>query len=176
MLEKISVKNKRGDVSDILIFASLVFIFAVVLVIFTFIIPEITQGLRDGGLNNTPEGSSAIDQLEDFGSKGIQRGFFLIFMGFIFSTFITSFLARTHPVFFFLYLFVLAITILVGSFLGNAYDDVINIPILADQLASQTLINVVMQNYITIILGVGALSMFIVFGKFSTFGKGGDTL
>lgn len=177
MLEKI-IKNKRGDITDMLIFLILVFVFATILFIFTFIVPQLTDGLRAGGLNNTPEGTNAIDRLEAFGSEGIQRGFFLLFMGFIISTFITSFLVRTHPIFLFLYLFILALTLLVGTFLGNAYEDISNIPILAEQLQSQTLINVVMTNYILILLGVGALSMFIVFAKFSTFGGqgGGDQL
>ncbi len=176
MLEKIRIKNKKGDVPDMLIFMVLVFAFAVILFVFTFIIPQLTDGLRTGGLNNTPEGASAIDQLEDFGSDGIQRGFFLLFMGFIISTFITSFLVRTHPIFLFLYVFILALTILVGGYLGNAYEDLSHVPIFAEQLQNQSLINVVMDNYVIILLGVGALSMFIVFAKFSTFGSTGDQL
>lgn len=164
-------RNKRGDVTDILIFTILIFTFAVILFIFSFIIPEITDGLRSGGLNNTPEGTSAINQLEDFGSVGIQRGFFLFFVGLIISNLISSFLVRTHPVFLFLYIFILMITVLVGTYLGNAYDQMRNIPILADQLASQNLINIVMENYILIIIGVSALSMVIVFAKFSSFGR-----
>lgn len=177
MLERLKIKDKKGDVTDMLIFMILVFTFGSILFIFTFIVPELTDGLRAGGLNNTPEGTNAIDRLESFGSQGIQRGFFLLFMGFIISTFITSFLVRTHPIFIFLYLFILALTILVGTYLGNAYEDISNIPLLSDQLASQGLINIVFENYVLILLGVGAMSMFIVFAKFSTFGgSGGDTL
>lgn len=163
--------GKRGDVTDILIFALILFTFAIILFTFTFIIPEITDGLRSGGLNNTPEGSSAIDQLESFGSNGIQRGFFLIFVGLLISNLISAFLVRTHPIFLFLYIFVLILTVLIGTYLGNAYDQLRNIPIFAEQLATQTLINIVMENYIFIILGTSALSMVIVFSKFSSAGR-----
>lgn len=163
--------NKRADATDIVIFSILIFVFAVVLFIFTFIIPQITQGLKAGGLNNTPEGVSAIEQLEDFGSQGIQRGFFLIFVGLLIANLISAFLVRTHPIFLFIYFFMLLLTVLVGSYLGNAYDQVINIAILADQMASQTLINAIMQQYILIIIGTAALSMVIVFAKFSSFGR-----
>lgn len=163
--------NKRGDATDILIFSLLVFSFALILFIFSFIIPEIADGLRAGGLNNTPEGTSAIDQLQDFGSNGIQRGFFLVFMGLLISNLVTAFLVRTHPIFLFLYIFILMITLLIGSYIGNAYDSMRNIPIFATQLANQSLINVVMENYLLIILGTAALSMVIVFAKFSSFGR-----
>ncbi len=170
MLRKIS-KDKRGDVTDMLIFVILIFAFAIILFVLTFVVSEISDGLRTGGLNNTDEGSNAIDQLDSFGVKGIQRGFFLLFIGFIISTLLTSFLVRTHPIFMFLYIFVLGITIFIGTFLGNAYNDLVNNPIFAEQLASQTLFHLVMDNIITILVAVGALSMIIVFSKFSSFGR-----
>ncbi len=163
--------GKRGDVTDILIFSILVFTFAIILFTLAFIIPEITDGLRAGGLNNTPEGTSAIDQLESFGSNGIQRGFFLVIVGLLISNLISAFLVRTHPIFLFLYIFILILTVLIGTYLGNAYDQLRNIPIFADQLASQTLINIVMENYLLLILGTSALSMVIVFSKFSSAGR-----
>lgn len=170
MLRKLR-KDKKGDIPDMLIFLILVFSFAAILFVLTFVVPNLTEGLRTGGLNNTVEGASAIDQLDEFGSKGIQRGFFFLFIGFIVSTLITSFLARTHPIFLFLYILVLGVTIFVGTYLGNAYQDLVNNPIFAEQLASQTLINLVMNNIITILVAVGALSIIIVFSKFTTFGR-----
>lgn len=170
MLRKLS-EDKKGDVTDMLIFLILTFTFAVVLFVFSFAVTEISEGLRIGGMNNTIEGSNAIDQLDDFGVLGIQRGYFLLFIGFVISTLLTSFLVRTHPVFMFLYIFILGLTIFIGTFLGNAYDDLISNPIFADQLASQTLINLVMNNVITILVAVGALSMIVVFSKFSSFGR-----
>ncbi len=164
-------KNKRGDVTDMLIFLILIFVFAMILFIFTFVISEISDGLRTSGLNNTNEGSDAIDQLDSLGSKGIQRGFFLLFIGFIISTLLTSFLVRTHPIFMFLYIFVLGITIFIGTFLGNAYNALVTNPIFSEQLISQTLFILVMDNIITILVAVGALSMIIVFSKFSSFGR-----
>ena len=170
MLRRIS-KDTRGDVTDMLIFLILIFVFAIILFILTFVISEISEGLRTGGLNNTVEGTDAIDQLDSFGVRGIQRGFFLLFVGFIISTLLTSFLVRTHPIFMFLYILVLGITIFIGTFLGNAYNALVTNPIFSEQLISQTLFILVMDNIITILIAVGALSMIIVFSKFSSFGK-----
>ncbi|KKN17073.1 hypothetical protein LCGC14_0969510 [marine sediment metagenome] len=160
------VQLKKGDLPDMLIFLTTVFILAIGLFILAFVIPTISDGLAVAGLNDSAEGASAIAQMSNIGTNTIQRGFFLIFVGLIMSTMITSFFARTHPVFLFLYIIFLAITIFLATYLGNAYETLSNISIFADTLASQSLINLVMQNIVKISLGVGALSMVILFSKF----------
>ncbi len=166
----IRLENKKGDVTDILIFIVVIFILAVGLFIFAYIVPQISSGLNDAGLNSSTEGANAITSLSNFGTVTIQRGFFLLFVGLIISTMVTSFFARTHPIFLFLYIMILGITVFLGVYLGRAYRDLSEISIFADTLGSQGLINIVMNNIITIVIAVGALSMIIVFAKFSTGG------
>ncbi len=168
LLEKLR-KNKKADVTDMVTFLLLIFIIGVGLFIMVFAIDSIAEGLRTGGLNNTDEGSNAIDELEKFGTVQLQRGFMLFFVGLILSTMISSFLVRVHPIFLFLYILFLILTVFLGTYLANAYDQMRNIPLFADQLANQTLINVVFENMVPILVGVGALSLFIVFAKFSSF-------
>ena len=164
------LESKKGDITDMLVFLIVIFILAIGLFIFAFIIPQIGGGLNDAGLNSTSEGANAITSLSDFGAVTIQRGFLLLFAGLIISTMVTSFFARTHPLFLFLYILILGITAFLGVYLGNAYQQFSENPVFAETLASQTLINVVMNNIITIVIAVGALSMIIVFSKFSTGG------
>ncbi len=170
---KFLIRNRKGDITDMLIFVIVVFILIAGFFVFAYIVPQITNGLKDAGLNNSVEGSNAIDKLSDFGTVTIQRGVFLLFVGLIISTMVTSFFARTHPIFLFLYIIILGITVFLGVYLGNAYEDMSQIPIFAETLASQTLLNVIMSNIITIVIAVGALSMIIVFSKFATGGSGG---
>lgn len=171
------VTYKKGDLPDMLIFLITLTIMAFGLFIFAFIIPTIANGLNDSGLNSTDESSNAISEMSDLGTNVMQNGFFLVFVGLIMSVMITSFLVRTHPIFIFLYIFFLGITVLLGTYLGNAYETLTNTPIFAETLASQTLINVVMNNITNILLGVGALSIVIIFAKFSSgvrLSRGGD--
>jgi hypothetical protein len=83
---------------------------------------------------------------------------------------ITSFMVRTHPIFLFLYIFFLAITILLSFYLGNAYEQISANPAFATALSHGTFITLVMSHIAAITLLTGALSMIIVFSKFSTFG------
>ncbi len=171
--KRISVK--KGDVTDILTFLILIFILGVGLFLFAFIIPAITTSLNEAGLNQSTETTDAINALEDLGVTQLQRGFFLLFVGISIATFISAFLVRAHPIFLFLYILFYGITIFLGTYLGNAYDEMRNIPLFADTLASQTLINLVFENLLLIVIGIGAISMIIVFAKFSN-RVGGDRL
>ena len=173
MLLKDRGRTKKGDVTDMVIFLITIFILAIGLFVMAFVVPSITQGLKATALNESAEGSDAIQELENFGTVGIQRGFFLVFIGLIISTLITSFLVRVHPIFLFLYIIFLGIAVFLGTYLGNAYEELISNPALASILVEQTLINIVMSNIIWILIGVGALSMIIVFSKFSSLGRSG---
>jgi hypothetical protein len=132
-------------------------------------VPQITGGLRLAGLNQSSEGASAISSLESMGTNGINMGFMLLFGGLIISLIITSFMIRTHPIFMFLYIFFLAITILLGVYLGNAYNQMASMPAFANTINDASFITLVMSHIVEISLAIGALSMIIVFAKFSTF-------
>lgn len=165
------IQSKKGDLPDLLIFLVSVFILAIGIFVLAFVIPQISDGLAEAGLNDSAEGMSAISQMSNLGTNVIQKGFFLIFVGLIISTMITSFLGRTHPIFLFLYIIFLGITIFLSTYLGNFYETFTSAGIFEDTLASQTLINLVMNNMVKITLGVGALSMVILFSKFTS-GRG----
>ena len=171
-MRKISLKSKKGDLPDMLIFIVTIFIFAIGLLVLAFVVPSISQGLETAGLNASTEGQDAIDELSELGANGLTKGFFFLFMGLIMSTMITSFLTNTHPIFMFMYIFFLGVTLFVGGYLGNAFEQFASSPVLVETLGSQGLISSVMQNIVIITLIVGALSMIIVFAKFSRFSFG----
>ena len=162
------INGKKGDLPDMLVFVVTLLVLGIGFFIFAYAIPVISDGLGSAGLNESSEGKFAIDELSNFGTNTIQKGFFLLFVGLIMGTMITSFLGRTHPIFLFLYIIFLVITLFVGTYLGNAYETFSTNPVFADTLASQTLINLVLNNIVNITLGVGALSMIILFSKFSS--------
>jgi hypothetical protein len=173
------LESKKGDLPDMLVFIIVAFILAIGFFILAFVTPAIADGLNIAGMNNSPEGQDAIEELADLGTVTIQRGFLFLFFGLAISTLITSFFTRVHPMFLFLYILFLGITLFVGTYLGNAYEQVTANPVLAETLASQGMITAIMQNIVMITLVIGALSMIIVFAKFSSFfnfsgGQGGQ--
>lgn len=162
--------NNRGEVWDMMIFLITIFVLAVGFFVLMFVIPSITTGLRTAGLNSTYEGENAIAQLNDFGTNGINNGFMLIFWGLTASMMITSFFVRTHPIFLFLYILFLIVTVIVSFYIGNAYHQLIDNPIFAGMVGTATFSTFVMNNIAEITIATVVLSMIIVFAKFSTFG------
>lgn len=164
------LKSKKGELTDYLIFLITIFILAVGFFVMIFVIPAISSGLRNAGMNSTTEGSNAINSMESIGTGTINMGFMLLFSGLVISMMITSFLVRTHPIFLFLYILFLGITLLLGLYLGNAYYALEQNPALASAIPHAGFIHLVMNNIVLITLAVAALSMIIMFSKFSTFG------
>lgn len=167
------LEYKKGDLPDMLIFLITIFIFAVGLLIFAFVIPQISLGLEISGMNSTTEAQTAIDELTEMGVNGMQKGFLFLFVGFVMGLMISSFLIRTHPIFLFLYIIFLGLTVFLGTYIGNAFEQLATSDALASTLASQGLISIIMQNIVGITLAVGALSMIIIFAKFAGFGSRG---
>lgn len=171
------LEYKKGDLPDMLIFVITIFVFAIGLLIMAYVIPEISGGLETAGLNSTTGGQNAIDNLTELGTEGMQRGFLFLFTGFIMGLMISSFLIRTHPIFIFMYVIFLGLTVFLGTYIGNAFEQVATTDALASTTASQGLITIVMQNIVLITLAVGALSMIIIFAKFAGFSsRGGNPL
>jgi hypothetical protein len=165
--------NRKGEVYDMMIFLITVFILAVGLFLMIYIIPHISDGLNVGGLNNSQAGADAIADLNDIGTQTIDNGFGLVFIGLVASLMITSFLVKSSPIFLFMYIFFLMITLVVGIYLGNAYYDMQNLPIFSTIVANAPVMNTIMNHIVEITLAVGALSLVIVFSKFS--GSGGPS-
>jgi hypothetical protein len=167
---ELKLKGKKADITDSFAFLITLVILGVGLFIMAWIVPQITNGLNQANLNNSAEGANAINQLTDFGINGIQRGFFFLFIGLCIAQLISAFYLDTHPIWLFLYVIFLGITIILGAYLGNMYEQVITNSAFAG--FTQGYITVVMKNLLKISLGVGALSMIIIFSKWAYFSGG----
>ena len=162
-------KQKKGDLTDILTLVITLFVLAVGLLVLMFVVPAITGGLKSAGLNNTQAGSDAVAGIDNLTSV-INYGYLMLFVGLMLSVLISSFFIRSHPIFMFLYIFFLAISIMLSIYLGNAYYSLEQSPIFATMISQATFLHLVMSHIAEISLAVGALSIIIVFAKFSTYG------
>jgi hypothetical protein len=167
------LKQKKGELTDILIFIITLFILGVGLFIFMFIIPHITNGLKLAGMNMSTEGANAIASMETLGTSTLNNGFLILFIGLVMSIMVTSFMVRTHPIFIFLYLIFLGITIMLSFYLGNIYHTFITNPAFDTETfryTTSSFSNWVFNYIAEITVAVGLLSIIIIFSKFSTYG------
>lgn len=157
--------NKRGDVSDGIMFLVIIFFLAVSFIVVIFINSKLSYVISSTPLNETDAANTIVDSLDRITTTGAQRAFVFIFAFMIVGMMVSAFLVRVHPIWIFLYIFFAAIAVLLAAILANIYNEVIlneNLSEIADQ---QTMMNWIMQHLVQIVIGAVGLSMIILFAK-----------
>ena len=168
--------NKRGDASDIITFLIIIFFLAVSLLVAVFVNDILANDvIRGTQLNSTTVATDAAAQIDTITTKTVQRTFVMILAFLIIGMMVSSFMIRVHPIFLFLYIFILGITIFTAVPLANTYQMLIENTTLATIANQQTMTNWIMEHIVAILLGVGALSMIVLFGKFKNSTPGGSS-
>lgn len=175
-LRKIQKMNKKGDVTDIIVFLLIITFLAISFIVVLLVNDSLYEVIEDTALNESDSSSTILSAFDNINDNVVQRGFVLFFGILIIGILISGFLVRIHPAFLFLYIIMLAFTLLIAVYMGNLYDDFTAVDELNTIATGQPMINFIMQNIVKIVLAVGALSMIIIFSKlFSSPGGGGGT-
>lgn len=157
--------GKRGDVSDGIIIIVTLFFLAIAFLVAAFVNDKLKDVVETTPLNDTEVASTIIDKMDNITSTSIQRGFVMIFAILVIGTMVSSFLVRVHPAFIFVYILFMGFTVFVSIILANTYDMVIENATLAEIANQQTMTNWIMAHIVKIMIGVVALSVFILFAK-----------
>lgn len=165
------MKQKKGDILDMMSLVIVLFLLIVGFFVISFTIPYITSGLKVAGLNNSAEGINAINKLDDFANTGIQKGVFFVFIGLCISVLISSFFADTHPIWLGLYIFFLIMTVILAGYLANTYETMIGLNNFNGW--TQSYMTTIMQHIVLITVIVACASFIIMFGK-GVIGGGGN--
>ncbi len=163
-LRKIVPKNKSGGIGDVLFFVITIFSLALFFLIVNYVIPEVTDKLRDTEINDTSGARTALDAA-DSAVGNLDTIFLTIFVILLAGVLISSFMIEAHPIFIPIYIIVLVMTIIIGVLLNNVHDEFLLNPTLSESGAEQTFANAIINNYVLVIAVVGFLSMILIFGK-----------
>lgn len=156
--------KKNGDITDMLIIVISIFFLAVIFLTYWYFTTTTATAFR-GTPIYTNETSAGVQALQDLGDKGSSQGFVMIFAALFLGLIISSFMVNVHPVFLFLYIIMLSVSIIVAIFLGNAYGLMVSQTPFDQAAIANPVIDAVMRNIVRITLAVGALSMIVVFAK-----------
>jgi hypothetical protein len=157
--------TKKSDPTDILLFLVIVFFLAISLSVTLFANQKIQNLISSTALNESTAYSQINESFSSINQFVAQRAFTLFFGILIIGILVSSFLVRVHPVFIFIYIITLGVTIFVSIYLANAYALMVSNSQLAEISANFAMMTWIMQNVTRILLAVGALSMIIIFGK-----------
>lgn len=158
-------KNKRGSMIDVFFLVVTITGLAIFILIVSHVTPKITDGLKEmDGLNKTNESKEALDAVEENNNK-LDGILLFIFVGLIIGIFITAFLIDSHPVFVVVYIFLLGFSVLIGVIMNKVYESFYNSETLNETARELTFTTAILNNYVPIIIGVGIITMIIIFAK-----------
>ena len=160
-----SIIRKKSDPTDMFLLLVIIFFLAVSMVVALYANSKVKEVIDTTVLNQSAAYSSIETSFSTINELTVQRGFTLFFGILIIGVIASSFLVKVHPVFIFIYIITLAVAMFVGVYLANTYELIVANSQLAELASNYATMTWVMQNILKILLGVGAMSMIIIFGK-----------
>jgi hypothetical protein len=164
-MQRKSLTKERKGVTDLPLFVIILFILVIGLLVAVFTLTPIRNVITETGLNDTQAAPSILTALDNVTLYSVQRAFIVIFAFLIIGVLGSSFLVRIHPVFIFMYIIFLLVSLFTAIPLSNTYARMIENESLGAVAATQPLMTFVMQNLFLITLAVGALGMIVIFAK-----------
>lgn len=156
--------NKKGDIENLFYFIVTMLGLALFIIILAYVVPKVTDEMKKTDMNESSyvrdmfsESDAIIDRLDPV--------YLIVFAGLIIAILITSFFINSHPIFIPIYIFLLGFVVVVGVIANHVYDEFAANTDLATAAASQTFMISIMDNFVLILIGVGILSMIIIFAK-----------
>ena len=167
------IKNKKGDVFQLIVLLLISFIAAIVGLLFLTLSNKVTQTYEDLGLlNNTAIGQQYNDMMQDTGPKSTDYMIFMLFCGGVIGLLISSAKTNFSPTIFFMFLLLLLITIFIASGMVNIYSGFAQQATLVDEAGQLVLTGFLFSRYTPLIMTIiGGLVMLIMWSK-----TGGDIM
>lgn len=167
-------KRKKGDPTDIILLLIIVFFLATSMIVALYANSKIKDVIDNTVLNSSAAYSSITYSFAKVNDITVQRGFLLFFGLLCVGILVSSFMIKVHPIFIFIYIITLSSAIFTSVYLANAYQLIAENPEFLAITSQYTTMTYVMQHIVKILLGVGAMSMIVIFGKL--FGGGAETI
>lgn len=162
--KKTGKMNKRGSIIDLFFFVVIVVVLAIFFIIINFVSTSVTNELKETELNQSALALRALNYQSQLTAQ-FDYVFLIIFIGLIMGILISSFLIHVHKVFLPVYIILFIIAILIGVIMNNVYDKFITNTSLAATSTLHPFANAIINNYVLVLIGVGILSMILIFGK-----------
>ena len=158
------LKNKRGSIQDVFFFTVMVVGLAMFMILVHYVANDISEKLLETTLNESEASRTALEYTEKLTAQFDPIWLFL-FIALLIGVLISSYMIHSHPIFIPIYIILLGISVLIGVIMNNVYLEFTAFSLLAATAATHTFSNVIIENYVPIVIGVGILSMIIIFAR-----------
>ena len=167
------LKNKKGDMFQLLLLLIILFIAAIVGLIFLALSQEVTQAYDESGLlNGTAIGQDANNMMRDTAPYTTDYMILFLFLGGTTGLVISAIRTNFSPTIIFLFILLMLMSIFVASGFVNIYRGFADTEVLSEYADKLTFTNFLFSKYLPLITCVlGAMIMMIMWGK-----SGGDII
>jgi hypothetical protein len=167
-------ESKKGSIIDIAFVLVAILGLAILLVIAGYIYPRITGQIKaTEGIGNDSSAVAALNYTESLTTR-YDSLFLMIFIGLSISVLITSFLIDSSPIFIPIYIIALGLLIIFAVVVENVYDKFLTDATLGATALSHPITLYILTHLVMVTIGLGVLSMILIFGKSSI--SGGNRL
>jgi hypothetical protein len=156
--------SKRGNLGDIVFIMVFVFVLGLIIFISATLLGKINAQIQGGDMLSA-RGAAIIDRADNRFAGTFNTVWFIVFIGMWVATLVSAFFIRSHPVFYFVSLFVLIIFVLLAGILGNAFDDIASSEGMSEYSDSFTIINWFMGRFGAVIAVMSVVVAVILFNK-----------
>jgi ammonia channel protein AmtB len=167
------IKQKKGDIFQILIVLIIIFALALIGFLTLTITTRVNTFWDDSGLlNETAVGTEAINKMQDTAPKTTDYAILFLFIGMNIGIIISAVRTNFSPVTIILFIFLTFISIMIAAGMVNMYQGLAQSPSVSDIGESLTFTNFLFSKYLPLIICVvSALVMLLMWGK-----SGGDII
>lgn len=157
--------NKKGGAMDIFFIMMIIFVFALMSIIALTFYDKYTEGIEGNAAFNTTWNDDIETQ-----SRATLLSFDAILpflmLGLLIVVIVSSFYIRTHPLFFFISLFILILAIVVAAIFSNVFTNIVEGQSdFQSSSANFTIITYIMDHLPSFIMLIGGLLLVILYAK-----------
>lgn len=163
-MERLKLKDKRGDFGDILFVVVILIAIVLVLMVFAKIFKPMNDELKEqfGGHSYVNE---TLDQSNLTLTARYDYLITTIYLGLLFGIIISAFLIPTNRIFAVLYIMFIGIGIIMAVIVSNVHGSFINDPNFVDTQSYFTKTNFILENYPMLIFITAILGLIVTFAR-----------
>jgi len=164
--------NKRASIVDVAFLLVVVLGLGIFILVVGKVFPMITDQIGDSEIGTNANSVEALDATDKIAGKG-DMVFMFIFVGLTISIFITSFFIESSPILVPIYIIALGLLIIFAVVAENVYESFTDTDTFSAVAATQPVTAFIMTHLVMIAIGVGVISMVLIFAKPRGYSPGG---
>ena len=156
--------NIKGSIIDIAYLLVAILGTAIFILIVGYIYPQITAQIKTSDIGNNSASVAALNSTDTIVTR-FDSVFLAIFVGLSIAVLITSFFIDSSPILIPVYIIALGILIIFAVVAENVYAGFSADTTLAATAATHTITNYILTHLVMVAIGIGVLSMILIFAK-----------